>query len=267
MSQFPPDAPPPPPPPPPPGGMPPGGGMPMGGANQPAEGAAAIKYGWEKFKANWGDILVPVLIGFAVVVVLEIIGFVIFGAITSGTERCVNFGTTSAGRVCGTESVGLIPTLFGIAFLMTLIFIGQFVLNLIVIRGSLLLIKGEKLSTAQLISMENLGPYAVASVIVALLAGVGILLCVLPGLAVLFFTHFYGYFVVDKKLAPMDAIKASVELVKDNIGPVAIFFLLSWVVMLVGQAACGIGVIVAWPVVVIATGYMYKRLQGEPVAA
>ena len=241
--------------------------MPMGGGNQPAEGAAAIKYGWEKFKANWGDIIVAVLVGFAVVIVLEIIGFVIFSAITSGTERCVNFGTNSAGRICGTESVGFIPTLLGIALLMTLIFIGQFVLNLIVIRGSLLLIKGEKLTTSQLLSMENVGPYAIASIIVALMAGVGIMLCVIPGLAVLFFTHFYGFFVIDKKMAPMDAIKASFELVKDNIGPVAIFFLLSWLVMFAGQLACGIGVIVAWPVVVIATGYMYKRLQGEPVAA
>ena len=68
--------------------------MPAGGGNQPATPAAAINYGWEKFKANWGEIIVALLIGFAVIVVLQIIGFVIFRAITVDDSGTCNISTT-----------------------------------------------------------------------------------------------------------------------------------------------------------------------------
>jgi len=78
---------------------------------------------------------------------------------------------------------------------------------------------------------------------------VGLILCILPGLAVMFFTMFWGYFVVDKNMGPMDAIKASVDLVKNNVGAVIIFLLLSWVVTFVGFIALCVGLLVALPVV------------------
>ena len=116
-------------------------------------------------------------------------------------------------------------------------------------------------------SFDNFGPYAIAALIVAAMVFVGTVFCILPGIIVAFMTHFYGYFVIDKNMAPMEAIKASFNLIKDNLGVMVVFYLLSIVVLIAGVIACGIGLIVAWPVVIIATGYMYKRLQGEPVAA
>jgi uncharacterized membrane protein len=265
MSQFPPGSAPPPPPPPPP---PPGGGLPASGGNQPAEATAAIKYGWEKFKDNWGEIVVALIIGFAVIVVLAIIGIVIRSSLTSVdkcTVRSTSNGITISGS-CG-SSPGFFTQLFASALVQFLIFLGSSILQLFVIRATLMLIRGERLEASKVMSTENLGTFMVAAVIVAVLTFVGFLLCILPGIAVAFLTIFWGYFLVDKQLAPMDAIKASYELVKNNVGPVILFLLLSWVVLVVGAIACGIGLIVAWPVVIIATGYMYKRLQGEPVAA
>ena len=68
-------------------------------------------------------------------------------------------------------------------------------------------------------------------------------------------------------MSPIEAITASFNLVKDNLGTVIIFWLLTILATIAGAIVCGVGLIVAIPVVVIATGYMYKRLQGEPVAA
>ena len=247
--------------------MPPGGGMPTAGGNQPAEGAAAIKYGWEKFKENWSDIVVALLIGFAVIVVLGIVGYLIQSSMTSVDECKVNINNgvfrTSG---CG-DSPGFFTSLLAAGLFQFLIFLGSSVLQLFVIRATLMIVRGQKLEASAVMSTENLGAYMIGAIIVGILTFVGFILCILPGIAVAFLTVFWGYFVVDKNMSPIDAITASYNLVKDNAGAVFVFLLLSWVTIVIGAIVCGVGLIVAWPVVIIATGYMYKRLQGEPVAA
>jgi uncharacterized membrane protein len=41
----------------------------------------------------------------------------------------------------------------------------------------------------------------------------------------------------------------------------------AWLVYLVGAIACFVGLLVSIPVAMVATAYMYKRIQGESVAA
>ncbi len=238
----------------------------MGGANQPAEAGAAIKYGWEKFKANAGEIVVALIVGFVILVVLQVIAFLIFGSLNDTTASCsgqIGDGTFR----CTTDGPGLLITWLSRALLQAVFFLASAAIQLFVIRATLMIMRGERLDASKIMSLENIGPYAIAALIVAAMVFVGTVLFILPGLIVAFMTHFYGYFVVDKQMAPMDAIKASFNLIKENLGPMVIFFLLSLVVLIAGAIACGIGLIVAWPVVIIASGYMYKRLQGEPVAA
>ncbi len=239
----------------------------MAGGNQPAEGAAAIKYGWEKFKENWNEIVLALVIGFAAIVVLGIIGFVIQSSLTSVDECKVDINNgvfRSSG--CG-DSPGFFMSIVAGAIFQFLIFLGTSVLQLFVIRATLMIVRGQKLEASAVMSTENLGAYMIGAILVGIMTFVGFILCILPGIAVAFLTSFWGYFLIDKKMAPMEAITASYNLVKDNAGAVFVFFLLSYVTILVGAIACGIGLIVAWPVVIIATGYMYKRLQNEPVAA
>ena len=68
-------------------------------------------------------------------------------------------------------------------------------------------------------------------------------------------------------MGAIDAIKASFEFTKANAGNVILWFLLSLVAWFVGALLCGVGLIVAIPVVLIGTAYTYKTLNNEPVAA
>ena len=238
--------------------------MPVSGGDQPATPSAAISYGWEKFKSNVGDIIVALIIGFVIIVILEAIAYFVYSALVSTDNvKC----TVNQNSISCDQGPSFFVRLIAQGILQAVFFLASAALQLIVIRATLLIIRGERLTTEALLSLEKIGPYAIAALIVAALSFVGFILCILPGIAVLFFTHFYGYFIVDKDMAPMDAIKASFELVKDNAGVVFVFYLLSMLVIFAGLILCGVGLIVAWPVVIIATGYMYKRLQGEPVAA
>ena len=84
----------------------------------------------------------------------------------------------------------------------------------------------------------------------------------------MFFTSYTLYFLMDREeMGAVDAIKASFDFTKDNAGNVILWFLLSVLAWFVGALLCGVGLIVAIPVVLIGTAYTYKTLNNEPVAA
>jgi uncharacterized membrane protein len=264
MSQFPPESPPPPPPPPPP----PGGGLPVGGDAQPADGPSAIRYGWEKFLEHWQAVVVALVVGFVIIVVLGVIGYLLQRSLTSVDEchvRITNSGVVRSSG-CG-DSVSTVTQLFAWALFEFLVLLGMSILQLFVIRATLMIVRGEPLEASKVMTTDRLGAYLVGAIVVGILTFVGFLLCVLPGIAVAIFTLFWGYFLVDKNMSPVEAITASFNLVKDNFGLVIVFWLLTILITIAGAIVCGVGLIVAIPVVVIATGYMYMRLQGQPVAA
>ncbi len=256
MSQFPPSTPPPPP--------PPSDGIPAQGGGQPAEAGAAISYGWKKFQEHWGEILVALLIGFGILVVLGILGYVVQNSLLD-TGTCRVKVTNDTIRTTGCGGPGFVTRILVWALFQFLIFLGQSAIALFVIRAALMIVRGQKLEVSRVMTAEDLGPYVVGAILVGIMTFVGFVLCIIPGILVLFFTIFWGYFVVDQNMGAVDAITASYNLVKDNAGAVLVFLLLGWLVTIAGAIACGVGLIVAIPVVVIATGYMYMRLRGEPV--
>jgi len=219
----------------------PGGGG--GGAGGGGGGAAAfsvgdaLSYGWNKFVQYIGQIIVIVLIIFAIQLVFSFASNIMQASTDS---FFINF------------SLGLLISAAGI-------FIG-FLLQAGLIRAALAIMRGEAPEPSMLFQTDKLGPYAVAAIVVALLSFVGFLLCCIPGLIVLFFTYFFGFYVIDRDVQPIDSIKASVSLVQENFGQV---LLLMIVVVLLNFITCGL----ASGVTFIALGYAYKTLNGEAVAA
>jgi uncharacterized membrane protein len=197
----------------------------------------ALSYGWQKFVQYIGQIIVIVLIIFAVQLVINIL---------------------SQALQAGSDSLFIGLTL-SFALTAVSIFV-SFLLQAGLIRAALAITRGEAPEPSMLFQTDKLGPYAVAAIIVSLLVFVGLLLCCIPGLIVAFFTYFFGFYVIDRDVAPVDSIKASVKLVQDNFGQV---LLLMIVVVLLNLVTCGL----ASGVTFIALGYAYKTLNGEPVAA
>ena len=220
-----------------------------------------------KFQQNLGDIIVAVLIGFVIFVAIFAVGWFLSFISLRGAADSVSCRTDFQGVTrCDTSGGGFFWFWLALAVQFLIFWIGSFLLQVIIIRASLAITYGQKIETKNLLSTENLGQYMLASIIVAVLGMVGFFLCIIPAFIVFFFSQFFGYFIVDKEMGAMDAIKASMQLVNKNIGTLVGFFIACYIAMGSARAACGIGLIVAWPVVIIATGYMYKRLQGEPVA-
>ena len=105
------------------------------------------------------------------------------------------------------------------------------------------------------------------ALIVSVLTTIGLVLCVLPGFVVIFLTWFARYFVVERGQDAVTALKSSFSFTSSHAGPLLLLALLGVLCFVAGALACLVGLLVAYPVVSIASAYTYRRLQGQPVAA
>jgi uncharacterized membrane protein len=247
----------------PPGGGPPAAGPPTGLGQEPYSIGNAFNYGWLKFQQNLGPILIAVLLYVVAVAVVSLIWFAITGALfASGSEDQLE-------RFLSGESSSLfgIGALFAFGLQSLVGFLGTVIIQAGVTQAALRLTRGETIELKTLFSFNNLPQLLLGALIVGVLSGIGTILCYIPGLIVIFFTQFYVHFLLDKGLSAIDAIKASFAFVNQHVGTLIGFYLASLVAIVVGALLCGIGLLVAFPVVVIAQAYTFRRLLGEPVVA
>ncbi len=256
---------------PPPGGPggPPPGGFPPAGGGQPASGQEpfsignAFNYGWTKFQQNLGPILLGLL---AYIVVVGIITFV-WSLITSAIFLPSSEAQVEAMLSGETAGLGAFGFLLYFGFTGIVGFLGFVIIQAAVVKAALALTRGEEIELGTLFRFSNLPQLIIGALIVGVLSGIGSILCYIPGLIVTFFTQFYVHFLIDQNMTGVDAIKASFQFVNGNLGTLIGFFLASVVAYFIGALLCGIGLLVALPVVFIAQAYTYRRLRGEPVAA
>ncbi|MEI5675372.1 MULTISPECIES: hypothetical protein [unclassified Nocardioides] len=249
------------PPPPPPAGTP-YGAPPTGPASW--ELGAALSYGWKKFQEGAAQWIIAGLVLFVGVGIAYGIGFVIMMLLTSPAECTYDPETFSS--TC-TNGSGFIVTMIATAILIALILFASLVIGAGLIRGALGVTEGRPFQAASIFKLDNLGPVVVTSLLIAAGTFVGYLLCFLPGIAFAIATSYSLYFVIDKGLAPVDAIKASINLVKDNLGNALVWAIVGYLVAGAGAIACGVGVLVTYPLVLIGTAYTYKMLTAQDVAA
>lgn len=134
-------------------------------------------------------------------------------------------------------------------------------------KASLDVVRGQKPTLGGSFSHINWLQVVIASLIISVLATIGYYLYLLPGIVVGFLTLFTLFFVIDKDMPALDALKGSFSLATQNVGSVILFILISVVVTVFGVLACCVGLVAALPILTIATAYTYRRLLGEPVAA
>jgi len=156
---------------------------------------------------------------------------------------------------------------FGLqALFMMIFFVYAQIVGAGIIRGALGITEGREFQAAEVFKFDNIGPVVVTSLITGAATFVGILLCVVPGIVIAFLTSYSLFFVVDKNMAPMDAIKASVDFTKNNLGQTLVWYIVGGIVAEVGFLICGVGALVSIPVVLVGTAFTYKKLTGQPVA-
>ncbi|MBO3083996.1 hypothetical protein [Cellulomonas fengjieae] len=220
----------------------------------------SFSYGWKKF-TQFGGIFVGAalvwLVGAAIVLVVLSLIFGGFGALLDPDGR------------------GMRPTLSIVASLGAFVvsaaaFLIGYLVQAAFIRAALDVTDGRRISFGDFFKFPDPGPVLLTAL---LLAAINIVLNLVPFFGQLlsfvagFLLLFTFWFVIDKHLSPVDAIKASYQLIVANLSTTILFYLLSVVVVFAGAIVCGVGLLVALPVVLVATAFLFKRLLGDPISA
>ncbi|WP_148045109.1 hypothetical protein [Nocardioides marmorisolisilvae] len=246
-----------PPPPPPAYGAPAAGGS---GYN----GADAIKYGWAKFSKSPATLLVPTLLVAVVVIVLEVVGFVIMNATLLDTS-CTVTSNENGINFDGCDGPGFFTRLFAYALIGLVVTAIANALGAGLVKSGLNVVDGKPVNAGDVISYATKPAVITTALILAVATSIGSFLCYVPGIAIGYLTMFSMFYVVDKEMAPMEAIQASFSLVTSHFGETIVFFLLSVVTIVVGAILCGVGLLAAIPVVIGAAAYTFRSLNNEPV--
>ena len=267
-----------PPPPPPPGGQPPSyppPGSPGGYGAPPPPGSPvggpgaysapdAISYGWKKFRANPAPLVLMALILFVVVITISVVTNAIASAVfVSDPSTMVNPET---GEITLSGGSGFFASI--LVSMVVSLFVGLLAQILVaaLIKGALDTVDGKAVSLGGMFEGWDKGAVLVAAIIVSVATAIGTLLCYLPGLVVGFLASYTMFFIVDKQMAPVEAIKASVSFVTGNLGATLLYYVLGALVVIAGAIVCGVGLLVALPVVVIGAAYTFRTLHGEQVS-
>ena len=199
-----------------------------------------------------------ILILFVGLAVIQFLYQVIFGGLVGST--------TTIDPVTGqlVNSGGLWVTLIAALVLAIPLAILGMIVQAQIVRAGLGTTEG-KIELGKFFETRLLGPVIIAAIIAGLLTLLGVIACYIGAIIVAFFVQFFAYFVLDKEDKPWDSIKSSFSFVNRHIANIIVLFLASMVAVFIGALLCGVGLLVAYPVVAIAHAYTYKVLNGEPV--
>ncbi len=250
-----------------PGGYPPAGGYPPpGGPGFPAAQqysvGDAFSWAWGKFTANAAALIVPTLVYGLIIFVLQ----AIFGALSAVVDpESTSYSSDGDGfsfsyNVSG--PAGLAITILG--WIVALVVGG--IIQSAYYNGMLDVANGRPVTIGSFFKPRNVGAVIIASVIVGLLTSIGFALCVIPGFIVAIFTMFTVIALLDRNLSPIDAIKTSFDIAKNNFGQVLLTLLVVIAVTVVGALLCGVGLLVALPLGALIEVYAYRKLSGGQVA-
>ena len=229
-------SPPPPPPPPPPGEPPNYGNQPAAAGGGDLDAGAAISYGWNALKRFLGPFLLIALVIIVVQVALSLVGLAFDNYWLQMTWNIL------------TWVVGLI-------------------LAMGLIRAALAVLDGREPEVGMLFRTDGLAAYLIASILVGLLFGVGLILCIIPGLIVLFLFAFYGYAIVDGRTNDaIESMKMSYQLVTKHVGALLLLFILCFLINVLGALLCFVGLLFTYPITAVAIAYAWRKISGGQVA-
>jgi uncharacterized membrane protein len=206
----------------------------------------AIRYGWNRFKANpwvW-------------------VGVVIIAALIQGLLNAL-FGNRSAFRV---DMFG--QSLWSIGWIVgsILTVVVGYLINAAFVRGSLHEVDGQRPTLGSFFRFTNVGNVILASILVGVMIAVGLFLLVIPGLIVAFLSWWTLQFVIDRHDSAIDGIRSSFRAISSQAGSVFLLALALIGINILGAIPLGLGLLITVPLSTIASTYAYRVVSGGEVA-
>ena len=98
------------------------------------------------------------------------------------------------------------------------------------------------------------------AILFSLIVLAGFVLLVVPGIALSVMLQYYSYFIIDKNMGPVEAIKASAALTKGVRWKLFGFLLALGLINIVGALLLVVGLFATVPVSLVAVAFVYRKL-------
>jgi hypothetical protein len=102
--------------------------------------------------------------------------------------------------------------------------------------------------------------YLLSTILYVLIVFAGTILLIIPGIIWALQFYFYDYFIVDKGLGPIDALKRSSAITRGIKGDLFVFFLMLLGINLLGALCLLIGLFATIPTTMVAIAFVYRKL-------
>lgn len=173
--------------------------------------------------------------------------------------------TLNAGDLAGAIGAVELGVIAGVLFFVVLISLVLYALNTAIEGGSMIfwlrLIRGQEAELNHIGGVKKFYiPLLITHIIVAVGVVFGFVMLIVPGVIMALGWSFVGIVIVDKNLGYVEAIKASWRLTYGYKLDLFIFFILLWLLNLVGLLACCVGIIVTHAISTGALIIVYDRL-------
>jgi len=124
--------------------------------------------------------------------------------------------------------------------------------------------RGKDPSTSDLFAGFSRAPAMLATIVLqALATALGFVCLIVPGFVLIGSLGFAQYFVVDAKMGPIRSLRASWQIADGSRLRLIGFWMVGVLVLGLGALACGLGVLVAYPIAYVAQAMVYLRLSGR----
>jgi hypothetical protein len=176
-------------------------------------------------------------------------------------QECIGYNCASVAYQSGISimsmvSANIIPLLIS-AVVLAVFFVG---FDLGFKKIALGLHDRDESSVKAMFSCFGLAPKALVGwILYCLMVWVGWLFFVLPGFIALLRFAFFPYFIIDKNVGPIEALKMSYDVTKHHVWDMFAFWVVIKVIVYMGFLSW-IGIMITWPLSTLAYAFFYRKL-------
>jgi uncharacterized membrane protein len=137
----------------------------------------------------------------------------------------------------------------------------SFVVALGLVRIGMNLVDGEPADFGNLFGFAHLVfKYLLASILHGLLIVAGLILLFVPGLIWIAQFSQWPFLMVEHEMGPIEAMKTSSRLTRGTRGRLVLFYFVVFGLFILGFLALGVGVVVSYAVVTVASAHVYREI-------
>ncbi len=224
--------------------------------SDPLDAGGCIKRGFELAKRNAGNIAIVFLVYFALSFAVGLVQGIV-DAFTGFGQAQVDF---SGGQVTTYSHEVKNWPVFIIGRIITQTF--SIFLALGLTRIGLNLVSGKAVSVGMLFGQgDKLVRAILGTLLFGIAVGVGCLFLIVPGIYIALRYGQYMMAIVDRDMGVMDAFSYSSSVTTNNRTNLFVFWLLAMLICFAGMLACGVGLLIAVPIVWMASMVAYRWMQ------